>query len=57
MHHQQDYGQLTRNATGGTVLDPSAMPISQDCCYTTENWHYSSGVTPMKQIEGKFLVI
>lgn len=46
MHHQQEFVHTT-------AVDSSTLPLSQDCCYTSEGWHYNSGVTPMKQIEGK----
>lgn len=50
MYHQQC--QLRRDVSEQPV---DASSVSGDCCYPTDQWHYNSTVTPMKQIEGMLL--
>ncbi|KAK9721314.1 T-box [Popillia japonica] len=46
MYHQQC--QLRRDVSEPPV---DASSVTSDCCYSAEQWHYNSTVTPMKQIE------
>lgn len=52
MYHQQC--QLRRDVSEPPV---DASSVTSDCCYSAEQWHYNSTVTPMKQIEGKVILI
>lgn len=48
MHHT-NFHQVGADMGGNGQMTPST-----DCCYPSDAWQYN-GITPMKQIEGKFL--
>ncbi|XP_018329177.1 T-box transcription factor TBX10 [Agrilus planipennis] len=53
MHHSE-YSQVTRDLSN-MAMESSSLPISSDCCYSSDPWSYPSNVTPMKQIEACLL--
>lgn len=54
MHHP-DYIQTIRNLSVSNDTT-NTTPLTSDCCYSSEPWHYSTNVTPMKQIEGRLFL-